>query len=184
MTVEIESIWDAETRQCGTCNQVKPMEEFAWRNKAKGTRNWACRDCQKAYRKQHYEANRERYIAKAAKWRNARLAENRIKVRHYLETHPCVDCGEEDWVVLDFDHREMDDKEFSIAETLQFQFWDKIQAEIEKCDIRCANCHRRRTARQLGQWRASAVLAYWNGTWLPTRNEQGSIPRYGSTSMT
>jgi len=152
-----ESIWDAETRQCGTCDQVKPMEEFAWRNKAKGTRNWSCRECQKAYRKRHYEANREMYIAKAIKWRTDRRADNRLKIRAYLQAHPCVDCGEDDWVVLDFDHR--GDKEFNISAMIQFRFWEDLEREIEKCDIRCANCHRRKSARELGHWRASALAA-------------------------
>jgi hypothetical protein len=31
--------------------------------------------------------------------------------------------------------------------------------EIDKCDVRCANCHRRRTAADFGWWRHMAQLA-------------------------
>ena len=31
--------------------------------------------------------------------------------------------------------------------------WDVVEAEIGKCEVRCANCHRRRTAVQLGAYR-------------------------------
>jgi hypothetical protein len=66
-----------------------------------------------------------------------------------LATHPCVDCGESDPVVLEFDHRDPAAKSFSIGDALGKTWqWEKIAAEIAKCDVRCANCHRRRTARQ------------------------------------
>jgi hypothetical protein len=28
--------------------------------------------------------------------------------------------------------------------------WARVRAEIEKCDVRCVNCHRRKTARDFG----------------------------------
>jgi hypothetical protein len=31
--------------------------------------------------------------------------------------------------------------------------WTVVLREIEKCDVRCTNCHRRRTARQVNSWR-------------------------------
>lgn len=65
----------------------------------------------------------------------------------YLTDHPCVDCGESDPAVLDFDHVR-GTKSFGIGQAASgsHRSWKKILIEIEKCDIRCANCHRRRHA--------------------------------------
>jgi hypothetical protein len=63
----------------------------------------------------------------------------------------CADCGEKDPIVLDFDHRDRKEKHFQIGDTARFG-WSKkkLLEEVEKCDVVCANCHRRRTAVQLG----------------------------------
>jgi len=62
----------------------------------------------------------------------------------YFETHPCVDCGERDPVVLEFDH--LADKSFCIGGAIHDRKWQSILDEIAKCVVVCANCHRRRTA--------------------------------------
>lgn len=67
----------------------------------------------------------------------------------YLREHPCVDCGEADPVVLEFDHVR-GEKFATIARMAQGFSLAKVRAEIAKCDVRCANCHRRKTASQLG----------------------------------
>lgn len=60
-------------------------------------------------------------------------------------SHPCVDCGERDPVVLDFDHVS-GVKRFNVAgEVYRSANLAKIQAEVAKCDVRCSNCHRRKT---------------------------------------
>jgi hypothetical protein len=65
-----------------------------------------------------------------------------------------VDCGESDPVVLDFDHVR-GSKRFSIAIAVTLGYpWETLLREIEKCEVRCANCHRRKTARQMGHRRA------------------------------
>jgi hypothetical protein len=56
--------------------------------------------------------------------------------------------------VLEFDHLEGEDKSFNIGQALSYRNWQSILDEIEKCDVVCANCHRRRTARRLGALRA------------------------------
>ena len=76
------------------------------------------------------------------------------RTRHlieYFETHPCVDCGETDPVVLEFDH--LAAKSFDIGQSIDRRPWAAILAEIEKCEVVCANCHRRRTAIRRRSWR-------------------------------
>jgi len=64
-------------------------------------------------------------------------------IEQYLRSHPCVDCGETDVDVLTFDHVR-GDKLFNIGNS-RLKSVAKLQAEIEKCDVRCANCHLRAT---------------------------------------
>lgn len=87
--------------------------------------------------------------------RNGALTVARRRLLAYLETHSCVDCGEADPVVLEFDHRERAWKRFNVPQGLG-RPWNDVVAEIAKCDVRCANCHRRRTAKQGGSWRLRA----------------------------
>ena len=73
----------------------------------------------------------------------------------YLRAHPCVDCGEEDPIVLEFDH--LRDKKFGISKGLQDRSWQSVLDEIAKCEVVCANCHRRRTAKRGGFTRAAVA---------------------------
>lgn len=74
---------------------------------------------------------------------------NAPRLRRYLEQHACVDCGEFDPEVLDFDH--LRDKRNNVSTMLwSGMLWKAIEDEIAKCEVRCANCHRRRTAREQG----------------------------------
>ena len=75
----------------------------------------------------------------------------------YFKAHPCVDCGETDPLVLTFDHvRGL--KTRNVADLIgQRCSLHVIQAEISKCDVRCANCHLRKTARQLGYFKFSLL---------------------------
>jgi hypothetical protein len=85
-----------------------------------------------------------------------------------LLAHPCVDCGESDPLVLEFDHRE--DKRAQIVDLMRNHAqWSDVLKEIEKCDVRCANCHRRRTAKVRGHYRELAMLAHepYTANWSP-----------------
>lgn len=90
-----------------------------------------------------------RNLSKEKKWRRTRIARLKEFKQEYLEEHPCVDCGESDPVVLDFDHVDPADKFDGISHMIRAAYsLARLQAEIAKCQIRCANCHRRRTYEQ------------------------------------
>jgi hypothetical protein len=82
---------------------------------------------------------------------------HRIKIRgklfELLSTKACADCGEKDPVVLDFDHKNPKHKFKPISKLLSGHWsWKSVKLEIKKCEIRCANCHRRKTYIQQGSW--------------------------------
>ena len=60
-------------------------------------------------------------------------------------------CGEDDHVVLTFDHVR-GEKSFTISDRLHTMTWTGLSREIAKCDVVCANCHLRRTARRGGYY--------------------------------
>ncbi len=138
-------------RTCGACGVEKDLSEFAWRRTKKGQHDNMCRPCRAAYHRAHYLANRQRYVDQARGRKQALARERTEWLLAYFATHPCSDCGEADPVVLEFDH--LRDKEFDVAQALPYRGWASILAEIEKCEVVCANCHRRRTARRRGSLR-------------------------------
>jgi hypothetical protein len=137
------------------CGERKPLDDFMWSNKAKGERDCYCRPCRAVYKKAHYNANKQRYIENARVWNDKLAIERGNWLLDYFETHPCVDCGETDPVVLEFDH--LRDKRFNISDGIANKPWALVLAEIAKCDVVCANCHRRRTARRGGFARVAFV---------------------------
>lgn len=139
-------------RRCGRCGAEKPVEEFAWRRKAQGQRDNYCRSCRAAYKQEHYAANRRRYIESAIRRKRAVVAERIVYLIDHFESHPCVDCGESDPIMLEFDH--LRDKEFGIGTGFRDRNWQSVLDEMAKCEVVCANCHRRRTAKRGGFARA------------------------------
>jgi hypothetical protein len=118
------------------------------------TQKW-CSKCKREYDINYYlnEFNRQKQLTRV-KERNLKIRnEIREYIGKYLLKHPCVDCGEKDIIVLDFDH--FKDKSFTINELLvrKRSSLKRVIEEINKCEVRCSNCHRRKTAKEQNSWR-------------------------------
>ncbi|MEO8263129.1 MAG: hypothetical protein ABI566_11230 [Pseudolysinimonas sp.] len=69
----------------------------------------------------------------------------------------CVDCGNQDIRVLEFDHVR-GAKVANVARMVLDASLDRVIAEIEKCEVRCRNCHAIATYERLGgSWRDEFV---------------------------
>jgi hypothetical protein len=138
------------TKYCHACSTEKLRSEFSKNCVTKDGLQTQCSVCKAAYTKQWYQRNKTKSNAANAKTRMKRYRRRHNEVWDYLLKHPCVDCGESNPVVLDFDHVR-GEKIASVSVLIQQNRSDKVVwDEIAKCDVRCANCHRIRTAVQQG----------------------------------
>ena len=82
-----------------------------------------------------------------------RVEKCREYVRQHLQNNPCMDCGNHDWEVLEFDHIDPKCKNENISQIMRRGSLSVLEQEMEKCEVVCANCHKKRTNRQFGFWR-------------------------------
>jgi len=140
-------------KKCDHCKKFKDEEEFNWKFKSLGVRHKTCRECMKPFRKNWYEGDaHDRHLKNVKERKDAARLVAREYVWQYLSNHPCIECGESDPVVLEFHHRHEKDKPISVLTAAGYSI-ATIQAEIDKCDVLCANCHRRRTMKERGWFR-------------------------------
>jgi hypothetical protein len=148
-------------RRCRQCLELKPVSDFSWHRQALGQLHTYCRSCHAAYKQEHYAKHRDRYVANAVRRKQALADERAAYLVEFFRERSCVDCGEGDPLVLEFDH--LANKEFNIAKGLRDHSWQAVLDEIAKCEIVCANCHRRRTALRAGSARAMAAQRWRAG---------------------
>jgi hypothetical protein len=142
-------VWTSgRVRRCGRCGLDLPIELF---NRLRDGHQWWCRRCFAAYFRERGDLHRRQSGAAKAVRQHAL----RAHVLEHLTRHPCADCGEVDPVVLEFDH--VTEKIASISSLVaDTATQDSVDVEIARCEVVCANCHRRRTARRAGWRRAQA----------------------------
>lgn len=100
---------------------------------------------QSAASKRHYRENKNDYIKRASKRNNIQRKKNRAFISRVKSYASCADCGEANPIVLDFDHvRGEKLKNVSDMANASYSI-NSIKNEIRKCDIRCSNCHRKKT---------------------------------------
>ncbi len=129
---------------CSVCDENKSLNEYS-------TRSSRCKPCHRDYTRNHYRNNKQYYVDKAAARDKVVRKLNQQNLIDFLKDHPCVDCGNNDLEVLEFDHVDPSEKLYNVSIMLSFP-WKTIQSEIDKCLVRCSNCHTKKTRRQFGWW--------------------------------
>jgi hypothetical protein len=143
---------------CGACKLYKNVSEFRVKNKLTGLLTSSCKSCLSIYQRKHYSENKNYYKEKATAFNKEQRIKLRENIYDYLSDHPCVDCGENDPIVLEFDH--ISNKIVSVSSMIRdANSWEFILCEISKCEVRCANCHRRKTARQFGWFKDKPTVS-------------------------
>ena len=111
-----------EKKICSICHQELPISEFYHSGKTKlGKQRIAsvCKQCSKEREIKRYNKQCEEL--------------SKLKTK-------CVKCGIEKKYLLEFHHRDPNEKEFTIAHWRKRSFACLLE-EANKCDILCKNCH-------------------------------------------
>lgn len=130
---------------CPRCTNYFPadLEHFYPDRTKKDKLSSYCRPCRRAHSQNWLRENKERGEATRKAYRD------RVR-RHIKEakSKPCTDCGNSyPWYAMDFHHLG-GKKEFGISKALAGGMpVERVQAEIEKCVLLCATCHRMRHPR-------------------------------------
>jgi hypothetical protein len=141
----------ATKKKCPRCKGIFTLAVFGTRVKGgKVRREVYCPPCSRAYRREHYHANSAAYKLRARRSQAAAKKRNRVVLLEYLQTHPCVDCGNGDFRVLQFDH--VRGKKLYGVGCMTGHNTEALLREMAKCDVRCANCHVIATGRRRKCW--------------------------------
>ena len=139
-----------ELKVCRKCKTKKPLSDFTFQKKKSGNRrprSW-CRKCTYEYRRQYYSANNEQRtkLKLANKQHKAALSAYLMEVKK----NPCADCGRSfPFYAMDFDHRDPSQKITDVGTMRRNGVtMEVLKAEVAKCDLVCAVCHRIRTHRK------------------------------------
>lgn len=133
-------------KECSVCHRTD-VEFHKNSSKPDGLQSY-CKGCKKTKDAAYFQDSKGHH----KKLNQKRKQKIRQWIWNYLTAHPCIDCGETDPIVLEFDHHS--NKVMEIADMIRDGFGiPKLEIEIAKCDVRCANCHRRKTAKDFNWYK-------------------------------
>ena len=131
-------------KRCTLCKNEFPISEFPKRtDRLVGVKSRCKKCCYQKY-KDWKDRNRDKVREYGLAYRKSTTKRNRQRLIEIKQKCPCIDCGISNWVVLEFDHvRGI--KRADVSSLSKYYGWNTVQKEIDKCEIRCRNCHRIRT---------------------------------------
>ena len=154
-------------KPCSTCKNWKLVSEYSKANNTSTGLHSQCKVCKCASQAFYSNDPLVQLMEQEVRVERKLKAQATAKefVKQYLQQSSCVDCGINDWVVLEFDHiekkyRTSGNKRMGVAQMMANGFkLETIAAEVEKCEVRCRNCHARKTYEREGSWRIEEVAS-------------------------
>lgn len=156
--MEQQSAETVRIKRCSKCKIDKDWSLFYKQSKSKDGLQSRCKECANGSRwkngrfrdeghkqavlksnRQSYQKHRESYVVQAGK----RNAAYKMKGIIYLGSK-CMKCGISHPAVLQFHHREPENKSFNVSTALCAPTkypWEIMKTELDKCDLICSNCH-------------------------------------------
>ena len=120
---------------CYTCKISKSVELF---HRKKEGYHSQCKDCRKKYFKKYNLLNKVHLNSKSKIGNDTKSQ----WFKEYKSTLKCIRCGESNPLCLEFHHKDPTQKDRAIS-TMTRLSPEKVKEEIAKCDVLCANCHRK-----------------------------------------
>lgn len=142
VTYRERTVDGVQERECIECKRWQTMNRYP--KMGKGYRGH-CKSCQ-GKRQKRSTVSRRAYL--------------HVRNRELLRIHGCVECGEKDPDMLEWDHLpERGDK----VQTISHMIWkcysdENIDAERAKCEVVCANHHKKRTRARAGHLEQYDIL--------------------------
>jgi hypothetical protein len=161
-------------KQCGGCG-IEQAGTDGIRDIRTRREHTICKSCRRRYCRKCYWANHVEYNARKRERLKQFRARNRAFVDAFLRERGCVDCGLCDPLVMEFDHV-VGKKRTNVSDLVRdAAALSVLQTEMAKCVVRCANCHRRRTALTLWRKPASPPVS-GTQTVIVARDQEGFRP--------
>jgi len=141
-------------KTCTKCGIEKPLDDFG--NK-RGKKTPTCKQCFNEYYRSYFQQpeTHAKQMQRIKANNKLYLEERREFVISVLHVG-CKDCGEKDFRVLEFDHLPEFAKSGGINKIIANGTLKQLKEEIAKCEVVCANCHRKRTYSRGGSYKALA----------------------------
>ena len=131
---------------CPDCGYEKPIDEFSFKNKSKGTRQAYCNEHRRIREKARYQRIKNGVIRKTRDRQEA----NKRRIVEWKKQFVCTVCGESSACCIDFHHTDPAAKEMGISQMkMRGYTLSRVIEEASKCIPLCANCHRKVHAGEL-----------------------------------
>lgn len=149
-----DNIIKSGKKNCSTCGNSFNITEFHKNKTTPSGYAKNCKACTKKFNKKYYSNNTNHHKKNVRIRHINQININREFIINYLNEHPCIDCHENNILVLDFDHIKSHLKESSLCDMIRNGIsLEKIKKEIKKCVVRCSNCHRIKTAKEQNNYK-------------------------------